>query len=263
MSPHMENTAILIYALNARQDLLFQYVQFPVYIHFPARADFSPSLSIQQIPYLTEYPRPSKRSPPYHDSIHAITFKTFTCPLRSRDVPIPNYRNMHTRIILYLTNQSPVGLTCVHLRTGSPMNGERLNATVLQLLGQVNDYLMVVIPSQACLHRYQCPWHSIYDSTGDSQHLRHVLQHTCSSPLACHFLYGATEIQVQHIGVSLIDDDSGGFAHGVNEPPVDLNGNGTFIIGHLQLFEASVHHADEGVARHEFRIHHGSPHLPA
>ena len=61
----------------------------------------------------------------------------------------------------------------------------------------------------------------------------------------------------------LLHHDAGRLAHGTGILAVDLYGDGAFLGADLQLEQTLVHQADEGIARHELRVDHCGPHLPA
>ena len=69
------------------------------------------------------------------------------CFLDTCHISIANDRDMNAWIILHFTNQCPVSLTSIHLRTGASMNGQSLYTAVLQLFGKVGDNQVVVIPT--------------------------------------------------------------------------------------------------------------------
>ena len=54
---------------------------------------------------------------------------------------------MYARVALDFSNQSPVGIACVHLTAGTPMNGQRLDAAILQLLSQLRDNQLFEVPA--------------------------------------------------------------------------------------------------------------------
>ena len=143
------------------------------------------------------------------------------------------------------------------------MDGECLDATVLQLLGQVLDDEVVHVPSQAGLRRDGCAGHGIDYGTCDGEHLRHVLQESGAGALAGHLLHRAAEVEVEHVRPRMVHDDAGRLAHGIDILAVYLHGHGTLVVADAKFLQALVHQPDEGVAGHEFGIDHSGSHLPA
>ena len=103
--------------------------------------------SIEALPYLFEYPRASKSGTSHHNGIYAITFKGVACSFSTGYIPITNDGNGDAGVVLNGFNQTPVGLTGIHLASGASVNGERLYTAVLQLLSKVCDDKVLLIPS--------------------------------------------------------------------------------------------------------------------
>ena len=161
---------------------------------------------------------------------------------------------MHPRIVLHLTYQGPIGLTRVHLCTGTSMNGQSLNTTILQLLGQVHNHLMIFVPSQTGLHRN---WHlhRIDHCSRNLEHQRNVLQHARTSPFASHTLHRAAKVQVKHIGLSLLHNACSLY-HGRHIAAVNLNSHGTLLVADTQLLFCLCHRTNQCISRHKLRIDH-------
>ena len=177
--------------------------------------------------------------------------------------PLPMMGMWMRGILLHLADERPVGLAGVHLRPGASVDGQGLDAAVLQLFGQGGDDAVSVVPSQAGLHGHGRIGYGIDHGPRDFQHQGNVLQHAGSGALAGHALHGAAEVDVENVGVSLLDYDLCCIAHGLDEATVNLYGHGALVGRHFKLFDAAVDVAHKGVRRHEFRIDHVGPHLPA
>ena len=63
---------------------------------------------------------------------------------------------MDVGITFHFPDKGPVGLSGIHLAAGAPVDGERLNAAVLQLLGQCGDDKLFLIPSQTGFYGDRC-----------------------------------------------------------------------------------------------------------
>ena len=54
---------------------------------------------------------------------------------------------IRTLVVFTLTNQRPIIITFIHLRTGTTMNCQSLNATILQLFSQIYNDFIIVVPT--------------------------------------------------------------------------------------------------------------------
>ena len=134
------------------------------------------------------------------------------------------------------------------------MDGEGLYAAVLQLLGQLGDDEVVVVPAQSCLGG-DGSLHGVDHGTGDVEHQRHVAQHAGPGALAGHLLHGAAEVQVDDVGMSLFHN-LGGLDHRVNVAPVDLYAHGSLVVVDLHLLHGRPDVAHDGLGGHKLRVHH-------
>ena len=134
------------------------------------------------------------------------------------------------------------------------MNGEGLDATVLQLLSQRGDDELFVVPAQAGLHGDR-QFHGIDHLLGDLQHFGDILQHTSPSAFASHLLHRTAEVQVNDIGASLFYDLRG-LHHRLHVATVDLDAHRTFLVADGQLGDGGFYIADQRLSTHELRIDH-------
>ena len=104
----------------------------------------------------TEYPGAAEGGTANHDSINAVGVKGTVGIAERLDVAIADDGYMDARIPFDFTYQRPVGLTRVHLASGSSVNGQCLDTAVLQLFGQRGDAELFVVPAQTRLggHRH-------------------------------------------------------------------------------------------------------------
>ena len=100
----------------------------------------------------TEEPRTAKGGATHHNGIDTIVLKVAVGIVQRLDVTITDNGNVDARITLHLADESPVSLAGVHLAACATVDGQRLDATVLQLLGQRGDGELFVVPPQAGLH---------------------------------------------------------------------------------------------------------------
>ena len=106
----------------------------------------------EAFPNLLENPWSSEGGATYHHGIHPIALKGKPGFFGCGDVTVSDNRDMDAGITFHFPDERPVGLSRIHLTAGAPVDGERLNATVLQLFGQCGDDELFLIPSQTGFH---------------------------------------------------------------------------------------------------------------
>ena len=262
MAAYVEYAAQLVDALDALAHLLLEGVNLPCVAH-----DLLPGVDkravdhgagVESLVHLLENPRTAEASAANHDGIYAVAVEALAGTLGCCHVAVTYYRYVHARIVLHLADERPVGLAGVHLCTRAAVYGESLYAAVLQLLGKGYNDFVVGIPPEARLHRHG-DVDGIDHGTGYGKHLRHVLKHSCTGTLACHALHGAAEVEVEHVGMSLVDDNARRLDHGFNLATVNLYGHRALLVAHAQFLKALVDHAHECVGSHKLRIYHRCP----
>ena len=257
MPSHMQDTAVFVYPLHRGDYLLLQYV------HLFVQGE---SAALQ----LAEYPRASECGTSHHYGIHTVAVETFAHTLLGADVAVSYDGDMHARIVLHLAYQCPVGLALIHLRTGAAVDGKGLYAHVLKTLCQVNDERRAVwevkarsIPPKASLYRDRGVGDSLHHGLGYLKKQGHVLEHAATSPLAGNLSDRTTEVEVQYIGMCLVNHYPGRLTHGIHVLAVDLYCHGALVLANLQFGKTLVDHAYEGIRTDKLGIHHGRPHLLA
>src|ERR1035437_7997929 len=121
-----------------------------------------------------------------HNAIHTITVFLFQCLLRRIYIAITYNRNMHAGIVFNLSNEGPIGLSFVHLRTGSPMNSDGLDAEILQPFGNLYNLFTAVVPAKAGLYGYRkmcCFDHSFCNR----HHTGNIFQQSGATAFTCYF----------------------------------------------------------------------------
>ena len=204
--------------------------------------------------HFAEYPGPADTAASYHNRIYTISLKALFGTSGRSHIAVSYNRYVHTWVILDFSYQSPVCLACIHLRTGTSVNGQCRNAAILQLLCQVHYYFMIGIPSQSGFHgdRY---FDCIYHGTGYFQHLGDILQHAGSGPFPCYFLYRATEVDIQYIRLCFFYNP-GGTHHGFRVFTVYLNGDGAFFIADGQFLSGFIDGTYQSITRDELGVYH-------
>ena len=134
------------------------------------------------------------------------------------------------------------------------MHRNGLYAAVLELFGQVDDNLRLMVPSQPRLHRHG-DFHRVDNGAGDFKHLWNVAQHTGSGPLPGHFLDGATEIDIKDIGTGSLHNP-GGFDHRLHLAAVNLDGRRAFLRQNGKFSRGSGDIADKRVGGDKLGVSH-------
>ena len=245
----MQDAAHLVDTLHIDAQLLLQ--DFELLVETETLIHLSP---IDEIAYFLEYPRSSERGTSHHDGIYAITLEGLLGTLGRRDVAIADDGYMYAWIALHLAYQCPVGLASVHLAAGASVDGQCLYAAVLQLLSQVGDDELFVVPSQSGLHRHR-QVDGIHHLARDLQHLRYVLQHAGTSTFASHLLHRTAEVQVYEVGACLLHDACC-LDHRVNIASIYLNTYGPLLVADLKLAYRRCHIAHQSLGRHKLGVHH-------
>ena len=109
MSAYMQYATILAYALDRLGGLLLEHIYLVI-----------KAVGSLWVNYLMEYPGTAKGGPAYHHSIHPIAVKGLLSLLSRCDVAVAYDWDVHVRMVLDLPYKCPVGLTSVHLGTGTP-----------------------------------------------------------------------------------------------------------------------------------------------
>ena len=215
----------------------------------------------QVVLHVAEYPRMSERCPAYHYSVHSVAIETLRGLLRTVDVSVAYYRDVHPRILLHLADESPVSLAPVHLLPGSAVYGQGLDATVLQPLGQFHYDLGTFIPAQTGLDGNGLT-DSLHDCLGNGHHLVWLTHHAGTCSPAGYLVDWASEIDVNDVAAvaagnlgSLVGH-LGGIYHRLGNVSVNLDSNGSFLLTGAHLSYGLGCIADEAVGGDEFCVHH-------
>src|SRR5574344_1455248 len=247
MPARMQDATVLVDACDAGSELLFEDVQFP-----GKRALRVSGTSVQIVAHLLEYPWPSEGGTPNHDGIHSVAFKALLGTLGGGDVAIADDGDMDAWIAFHLADERPVSIACVHLRTGTTVDGERLYAAVLQLLCQRGDNQFVTAPAQPG-----------FDGDGDAdrldhlacdvEHQRDVAQHARTGTLARHLLYRTAEIEVDDIRMRLLHNLCS-LDHRLYVAPVNLDAHGALLVADGEFLHRTVDGAYQRFGAYELGV---------
>src|SRR5512133_2273993 len=170
------------------------------------------------LPDLFKNPLPPHCCTSDHNSINTIRIKgTFSC-FSGYNVSIANDWNLHSWIVLYLTNESPVGIPFIQLRPGSAVNGECFDSNVLKPFSYINNIPAVIIPSQPGFDGYR-KLNRIYYGFCHFYHKRNIAQHSGTRTPCCYFSYGTAKIDINEVGSRFLGD-TGSFSHAIDEVSV-------------------------------------------
>ncbi len=225
------------------------------------RSDYGQLAGLQIFLHLPEYPRGTKTCTPYHHAVYSIGIESMFCLLCSLYVAVADDRNLYAWVCFHLSDESPVGISGIHLRARAPMDCQRLYAAVLQARCKLGDYLVFAVPAEACLdcHRdVDCFHHSLCDG----EHLFRIAQHSCSRTFSCHLLHRASEVDVEYVRARLLYNLCR-LHHSLWFATIDLYCHGAFAVVDSEFAGCGIDVAHECLCRHEFRIDHRCPLLTA
>ena len=215
----------------------------------------------QRLLYVVEHPGISNGRPAYHHAVYAVAAEGLGGLLACTDVAIAYKRDAQARIFFHARYHLPVGGAGIHLRACAAMDGQGGDAAVLELLGKFDDYLVLVVPAQPCLYRdgdADC----LYHFAGNLKHFRDVAEHSGAGSLAGHFLHGAAEIDVEHVGSGLLHHP-GGLDHRSRLAAINLDGRGALRRFYVELARGGGDVADQGVGADKLAVGHVGPELLA
>ena len=161
---------------------------------------------------------------------------------------------MDVGVALHLANERPVGIARIHLTTGTAVDGQRLNAALLQLFGQRGDDELFVVPTQASLNG-NGQANGVDHALCDLEHLGDVLQHACTSTLAGDFLHRTAEVKVYQVWTGLFDHLCR-LDHCLDVTTIDLDTHRTLLVADGQLANGRLHVANQRLGRDKLCIHH-------
>src|SRR5580658_1913568 len=103
------------------------------------------------MPDLAEYPGVADRRATDHDAVDAKTFPVIRGFFRAVDIAVAKDGNMEAGIVFYPPDKGPIRLALVKLAAGTAVDGQGLNARVLEAFSDRFDVLVILIPAQPCL----------------------------------------------------------------------------------------------------------------
>ena len=168
---------------------------------------------------------------------------------------------MHPGIVLDLPDEGPVRLALVHLAAGAAVDGQGLDADVLQALGQLHDDLGAVVPAQAGLDGDGLA-DGLDDGLGDGDHLVRLAHHAAAGAPAGDLADRAAEVDVDEVAAVTAHEFGGmvghlrGPHHRVGVAAVDLDADGGLFVRVCILAYGLLGVSDQAFGRDELRIDH-------
>ena len=105
--------------------------------------------------HVPEEPRLTESGATYHDGIDTIAVEGSLCLFGCADVAVADDGDVDALTVLHLADESPVGLTLIHLGASTTMDGECFDAAVLKPFGKFEDKRLTF------LHRKPFGWHVV------------------------------------------------------------------------------------------------------
>ena len=204
----------------------------------------------------------------HHDPVHAVAVEHLLRALRGIDVAVADDGNVHPGIVLDFADEGPVGLALVHLAAGAAVDGEGLDAHVLQPFGEVHDDLGAVVPAQAGLHRDGC-LDGFHDGFRDGDELVRLAHHAAAGAPARDLGHRAAPVDVDRVGPVPAGElrravgHPGRIDHRLGDVPVDLDRDGGLLLERAHLGDGLRGVADEPVRGDELGRDHRRPGLAA
>ena len=204
----------------------------------------------------------------YHYAIHAIAVKCLLRLVRIGNVTVPDDGDVHTRIVLHLAYERPIGFAAVQLAASTTVNGQSPNADVLQPLGQFDYDFRILVPSQTRLHRYRL-LHCIYYRLRNGDQFVRLSHHTGPGSPSRNLRNGAAEVNVYEVRtvptgyLGRILCHLGRFDHSLGNVSVNLDAHRRLFFEGPHLRYRLLDVANQSIAWHELGIYGSRPLLPA
>ena len=154
---------------------------------------------------MLEYPGVADGGAPYQYAIHAVAATCFDSLLWGGDVAVAEDGDMHTGVVLHLTDEGPVGGALVHLGLGAAVDAEGGDADVLEPFGEFDNRLVVGIVTEAGLDG-DGEMGTADEGFGDMQHLGNVAEDATAGTFASHLADGTAPVDVDEVGLLLLHD---------------------------------------------------------
>ena len=250
MATRMDDAFAFVVAApgNRGEDVLFEHGDFVGH-----------RLRRRQPFHFGEEPRGAEGSATDHDGVHTVFVETFLRTFRRTYIAVSYDGYMHARVVLHFADQGPVRFAAVHLRPSATVDGEFLDAAILESFGEIHDKGCAIrqieggfIPSEARLAGDRC-MDGIDDSTCDIKHFRDIPQESGACPLTRYFLDRAAEIDIDKVRMSGLDDPCR-VRHRFGFTAVDLDGYGALFVMDRQLAGRRSDVPNKGIGVHKFRI---------
>ena len=203
---------------------------------------------------MAEYPRIAVGGAANHQSIHTKCILIILCRRSIHHVTVADNGDVHAGIVFHSSDEGPIGGIAVFGGAQAAVDGQGGDAHVLQAFGDVDDFAVRVIVTEACLDRHRCLYR-LHHSFSDGHHLRDVVHDARAGTFRSHLLYRTTEVDVDDIRVGRLGITRR-LHHRIDGVAEDLNAHGTFHLLKIEFLDAFHRVADKAVGGDEFRVHH-------
>ena len=102
---------------------------------------------------LLENPRIADCTAANEDTIDAVVFESCDGLMRRNDVAVAEDRDVHSRVVLHVSDERPIRGAFVHLRFGAAVDAESRYADILESLSEFHDGFVVLVEAETRLHR--------------------------------------------------------------------------------------------------------------
>lgn len=196
-----------------------------------------------------------------HDTVYAKGFFILKGFVWRVNVSIAKDGDFDIRVGFDLCDGVPVGNALIHLLAGTAVDGERLDACILQPEGYLYDTDAAIIPAKAGFDSNR-EGNLLHDLAGHALHFGNVEEDARTSAFAGDFFYRAAVIDIHQFRLSSFGN-SRRLTHRLNLVTKDLDADRTLVVIDIEFLHALLRIADEPFGRNKLRVHHVCPHFLA
>ena len=172
--------------------------------------------------------------PADHDALDAAVFHDLVHLLRMTDVTVADDR--HRDAFGNLTDGIPICITGIPLHFGATVDGECLDADVFQLMCQLRSDNAFGVPTESNLRGDGCVWQTIHHCGCQLHESVGCFEQGGSRHLTGHFLGWTSEVEVDEIGMGMIDDSLSCLRHRPGVVTKDLYTHRTLLFAEVDGF---------------------------
>ena len=152
-------------------------------------------------------------------------------------------------------DQRPIGFAAVALDFGATVNGECLCAFAFDDVADLAGNDGVVVPTSANLGSHGSAWHGLHHGADDFANFGWIAQHRRAGIHTDHAIRGASEVDVDKVGLQPIGKESCRIGHGVGVGAEDLHPHRALFFGEIDSFPEFWVFTGERIGLHELGDH--------